>query len=106
MRRPLLLLTLGLALLTGGEAKAWDLCFGNITVLCVRELGYDFQRCGQLLGEDGAPAVFENCADLDTGDCYPCALQSSRDTANACTAVYGPKCNRFKVEDPKFETYR
>ena len=106
MRRLLLLLALGPTLLAGGDAKAWDLCFGNVTVLCVRELGYDFQECGQLMDETGAPAVFGNCGDLDSGDCYPCELQSSRDTAQACTAIYGPNCDRYKVEDPEFEAYR
>jgi len=96
-KRLVILLLAAIGFLAPQAGRAIDLCFGEVTVRCVRELGHDYQACGPLTMDGGTREIFENCGDTRSGHCYPCAFGSSQATANACYEQYGPECNRYLV---------
>ncbi len=74
-------------------------------VLCVQELGYNYQECGRLPGRDGRPQEFPTCYDWDEATCTPCWHDTVAGTVAQCQRRFGYECSYFFLQNERWDEW-
>ena len=72
-------------------------------ILCLRKLGYNFEKCGPLVGPGGVAQTFPLCEASDALACVPCWFGSAVETRANCTAQYGSACSAFTEQNAAWQ---